>query len=156
MPGPVRRERCHPAGSPAAAAAFGFAAVVEQSPGFAEAHFNLGLVRQEQGRYEEAIASFHKALALKPHLHGANLFLGISEFRVNRLEAASAAIRKEIISHPRDANAWMWLGVVSLAQDHPEQAVEALDKADKLKPGDPAAMQVERNGRLTYLTFEME
>ena len=26
----------------------------------------------------------------------------------------------------------------------------------KLKPGDPAAMQVERNGKLTYLTFEME
>jgi S1-C subfamily serine protease len=26
----------------------------------------------------------------------------------------------------------------------------------RLKPGDPAAMQIERNGRLTYLTFEME
>lgn len=26
----------------------------------------------------------------------------------------------------------------------------------KLKPGDPAAMQVERNGKLTFLTFEME
>jgi len=115
----------------------GFAAVLKQSPAFAEAHFNLGLVRQEQGRYEDAIASFHKALALKPHLRGASLFLGISEFRVNRLEAASAAIKKETISHPRDANAWMWLGVVHLALDHPEQAVEALDKADKLKPGDP-------------------
>jgi serine protease Do len=27
---------------------------------------------------------------------------------------------------------------------------------NKLKPGDPAAMQVERNGRLTYVTFQME
>jgi len=115
----------------------GFAAAVKQSPAFAEAHFNLGLVRQEQGRYEDAIASFHKALTLKPHLHGANLFLGISEFRVNRLEAASNAIKKETLRYPRDANAWMWLGVVNLAQDHPEQAVEALDKADRLKPGDP-------------------
>jgi len=26
----------------------------------------------------------------------------------------------------------------------------------KLKPGDPVAVQVERSGRLTYLTFEME
>jgi S1-C subfamily serine protease len=26
----------------------------------------------------------------------------------------------------------------------------------KLKPGDPATMQVERNGKLTFLTFEME
>ena len=27
---------------------------------------------------------------------------------------------------------------------------------EKLKPGDSAALQVERNGRLTFLTFEME
>lgn len=27
---------------------------------------------------------------------------------------------------------------------------------EKLKPGDPAALQVERNGRLAFLTFEME
>jgi len=26
----------------------------------------------------------------------------------------------------------------------------------KLKPGDPAVLQVERNGKLTFLTFEME
>jgi S1-C subfamily serine protease len=27
---------------------------------------------------------------------------------------------------------------------------------NKLKPGDPAALQVERNGKLTYVTFQME
>jgi len=26
----------------------------------------------------------------------------------------------------------------------------------QLKPGDPVVLQVERNGRLTFLTFEME
>src|SRR5262245_12445415 len=64
-------------------AATGFSAVATQTPAFAEAHFNLGLVRQEQGQYDGAIASFRKALALKPRLHGANLFLGISQFRIN-------------------------------------------------------------------------
>jgi tetratricopeptide (TPR) repeat protein len=120
-----------------AAAGAGFAAVVKQSPTFAEAHFNLGLVRQEQGQYDAAIASFRKALALKPHLHGANLFLGITEFRLNRPDDALAPIRKETVNYPKDANAWMWLGVVNLAQDHAWAAAEALDKADKLKPGDP-------------------
>src|SRR5262249_4575915 len=115
----------------------GFAAVVKQAPSFAEAHFNLGLVRQEQGRYEGAITSFHKALALKPRLHGANLFLGISAFRINHLDEADAAIKKETANFPKDPNTWMWLGVVNLARDHPEEAVEALDKADKIKPGDP-------------------
>jgi len=115
----------------------GFAAVVKQAPAFAEAHFNLGLVRQEQGQYDAAIASFRKALTLKPRLHGANLFLGITEFRVNNLDQALTAIKKETVSYPKDANAWMWLGVVNLAQDHAAAAAEALDKADKLKPGDP-------------------
>jgi tetratricopeptide (TPR) repeat protein len=118
------------------AAASGFAAVVRQSPAFAEAHFNLGLVNEERGRYEEAITSFKKALALKPHLHGASLFLGITEFRLNHLEQAHTAIAKETATYPKDASAWMWLGVVSLAQDKAEDAVDALDKAAKLNPDD--------------------
>src|SRR5580658_1691557 len=118
------------------AAAAGFAAVIKQSPDFAEAHFNLGLVDEERGKYDEAIASFQKALALKPNLRGANLFLGITEFRLNRLDEAHTAVAKETASNPKDASAWMWLGVVCLAQDKPEAAAEALDKAYKLKPDD--------------------
>jgi tetratricopeptide (TPR) repeat protein len=114
----------------------GFAAVVKQSPSFAEAHFNLALVREEQGRHDDAIASFQKALALKPRLHGVNLFLGIAEFRLNQLDKAATAVSKETASYPNDAAAWMWLGVVRLAQDRPEDAAEALDKAARLSPGD--------------------
>jgi len=118
------------------AAAAGFAAVVQQTPTFAEAYFDLGLVNQERGRYEEAIGSFQRALALKPRLHGANLFLGITEFRLNQLAKAHAAVAKETTNFPQDAAAWMWLGVVSLAQDNPEEAALALDKAARLKPDD--------------------
>src|SRR5262249_8935460 len=55
-------------------AADGFLAATQSAPTFAEAHFNLALVREEQGRFEDATASFQKALTLKPRLHGANLF----------------------------------------------------------------------------------
>ena len=118
------------------AAATGFAAVVKQTPEFAEAHFDLGLVNEERGRYEEAITSFQKALALKPHLHGANLFLGVTEFRLNHLDKARAAVARETVNFPKDAVAWMWLGVVCLAQDRAEEAADALDRAAKLKPDD--------------------
>jgi len=114
----------------------GFEAAARAAPAFAEAHFNLGLVREEQGRFEEAIASFQKALALKPRLHGANLFLGIAYFRLDRLDNALAAIQEESASYSKDAPAWMWLGVVRLAQGKPEEAAEALDKAAKLAPDD--------------------
>lgn len=116
------------------AAAEGFAAVAAASPDFAEAHFNLGLVREEQGRNEEAIVSLQKALALKPRLHGANLFLGVAEYRLNRFDRAAAALKKETTSYPKDATAWMWLGVIRLAQEQPEEAAVALDRAAKLDP----------------------
>src|SRR6202158_6253643 len=114
----------------------GFEAATKATPAFAEAHFNLGLVREEQGRFDEAIASFQKALALNPRLHGANLFLGIAYFRLNQLDEALAAIQKETASFPKDAPAWMWFGVVRLAQDRPGEAANALDKAAKLAPDD--------------------
>src|SRR5437660_2952435 len=115
-------------------AAAGFAWVIAASPAFAEAHFNLGLVREEQGKNEEAIASFQKALALKPRLQGAHLFLGVAEYRLNRFDKAIAALRQETTDYPSDANAWMWLGVAELAREQPEEAAAALDKAAKLAP----------------------
>ena len=112
----------------------GFAAVAKAVPSFAEAHFNLGLVREEQGRLDEAIASFERALTLKPHLHGANLFLAVARYKQNRFDQALAAVRKETGAYPKDASAWMWEGVIQLAMDRPEDAAAALDKAAKLAP----------------------
>jgi len=112
----------------------GFAAVAKAVPSFAEAHFNLGLVREEQGRLDEAIASFERALTLKPHLHGANLFLAVARYKQNHFDQALAAVRKETGSHPKDSAAWMWEGVIQLAMDRPEEAAAALDKAAQLAP----------------------
>jgi len=116
------------------AAGDGFAAVVKASPSFAEAHFNLGLVREEQGRLDEAIASLEKALTLKPRLHGANLFLAVARYKQNHFDQALAAVRKETAAYPKDSAAWMWLGVIGLAKDQPEEAAAALDKAAQLAP----------------------
>jgi tetratricopeptide (TPR) repeat protein len=114
----------------------GFAAIVKEIPNFAEAHLNLGLVLQEQNKFDGAIASFQKALILKPRLRGANLFLGVALFRLNQLDRAVVAIQRETTAYAKDPAAWMWLGVVCLAQEKPEEAAEALDKAAKLAPDD--------------------
>ena len=112
----------------------GFTAVTKMAPTFAEAYLNLGLVREEQGNHEEAIDSLQKALGLKPHLRGANLFLGLAHFHLGHLDPAVTAIRKEVAAYPKDAQPWMWLGIVRLAQEKPEQAAEALDKAAAIAP----------------------
>ena len=115
-------------------AAAAFEQLTKSSPRVAEAHFNLGLVREEQGKHEEAIASLQSALRLRPNLRGANLFLGIAEYRLNRFDEAVLSFRKEIVLSPSDPNAWMWLGVAQLAKNEPEGAAESLDKAAKLAP----------------------
>ena len=111
-----------------------FAAIVKETPAFAEAHFNLGLVLEEEGKHEAAIQSLQQALSLKPRLHGANLFLGLAEFRLNRVHEALAALKKEVQTYPKDAPAWMWLGVAQLANNEPDSAAEALDRAARLDP----------------------
>src|SRR5215468_953183 len=116
------------------AASEGFATSVKAAPMFAEAHLNLGLVREEQRKFEEAIPSLQKALSLKPRLHGANLFLAIAYYRLNRFQPALAAVAKETAAYPKDASAWMWQGVIELAMDRAEDAASALDKAASLAP----------------------
>lgn len=117
-------------------AASAFESVIHDAPRFAEAYFNLGLVREQQGNFDEAVKSLHQALTLKPGLRGANLFLGIAEYRLNQYELAIAALRAETKVNSTDAQAWMWLGVALLAADKPEEAVVALDKAARLAPDD--------------------
>lgn len=112
----------------------GFAQVTKLAPTFAEAHFNLGLVREEQGRLDEAIASFEKALKLKPRLHGAHLFLAVAQYKLNHYDQALPAVRKETEAYPKDASAWMWLGIIELAKEQPGEAAAALDKAAQLAP----------------------
>ena len=51
--------------------------VLKLDPTFAEAHMNLGLMYQMDGRIPAAIGEFRAALKLKPTLAGANFFLGI-------------------------------------------------------------------------------
>ena len=59
---------------------------------------NLGLVRGEQGKQDEAIRNFEKALSLKPRLRGANLFLGVANYKLNQFDKALVALKKETCS----------------------------------------------------------
>src|SRR5437763_2514589 len=73
-------------------AAAGFSSVIKASPGFAEAYFNLGLVRLQQGQLDDAVTSLTRAVSLSPKLRGANLFLGIAQYRKNHFGEAIAAL----------------------------------------------------------------
>lgn len=117
-------------------AAEDFSAAAKMNPSFAEASFNLALVRMQQGKYEEAITSLNRSLSLKPRLRGAHLFLGIADYRRNEYDKAVPALRRETEIDPSNAQAFMWLGVAELAKGDAFAASAALDKAAELKPHD--------------------
>ena len=77
-----------------AASAFGRCTVLD--PGFAEAWFNLGLVRFQQHQIGDAIPLFEKSLKLKPGQRGANLFLGIAQYRAMDYPKATEALTREL------------------------------------------------------------
>src|SRR5437016_3689891 len=76
-------------------AAAGFSSVIKASPSFAEAYFNLGLVRLQQGNLDDGVTNLTHALTLSPKLRGANLFLGIAQYRENHYGDAIAALKRE-------------------------------------------------------------
>jgi tetratricopeptide (TPR) repeat protein len=117
-------------------AAQDFSAAAKMDPSFAEASFNLGLVRMQQAHYEDAISSLNHSLALKPRLRGAHLFLGIAHYRRNEYDKAIPALKRETEIDPSSAQAFMWLGVAELAKGDAFAASAALDKAAELKPHD--------------------
>lgn len=118
------------------AAVAAYTSVTQKSPEFAEGYFNLGLALQQADQLDAARAALEKSLKLKPGLRGANLFLGVIAYRENRFKDAEASLLLETHVDPRNAKAFMWLGVCRLAEDNPQAAISALDKAYALDPSD--------------------
>ena len=68
-------------------------------PQDAEAHYNLGIVMQDLGRLEEAVAIYKKAITLKPD-HKAYNNLGIVMQDLGRLDEAEVSYKKAITLKP--------------------------------------------------------
>jgi tetratricopeptide (TPR) repeat protein len=119
-----------------AAAVTAYSVVAHQQPDLAEGHFNLGLALFQSGQLNNARPELARALALKPGLRGANLFLGLIDYRENRFKDGEVRFERETALDSHNAKAFMWLGVCRLAEDNPQGAIAALDKAYALEPDD--------------------
>ena len=116
-----------------------FQKAVELDPNYAEAHHNLGLSFAEQGRYEQAIAAYRKAISLPiystPEVGYYNL--GRAYAQVNRFQEAEDALRTAIQLQPKLSAAYYQLGVVLTATGRREEAKAAFRRARDLDPASP-------------------
>jgi tetratricopeptide (TPR) repeat protein len=107
---------------------------VRRDPGSAESHFHLGLVRARQGRDDDAVARFDRALALDPELPGVQLSRGISLHRLGRHRNAEGAFEAALRQEPGEPSALLFLGLARIALGEYDGAVAPLREAARRDP----------------------
>ena len=108
-------------------------------PDSPEAHHNLGIALERQGRPDEAVTCYQQALRLKPDDAEAQNNLGIVLARQGRLDEAAARFQQALRLKPDYPDAHNNLGIVLEKQDKLDEAVACYQQALRLKPNYPEA-----------------
>jgi len=95
--------------------------------------FSVGNGLYQLGRYEEAIASYDKAIEFKPDYHQAWNNRGVALWNLERFEEAIASYDKAIEFKPDDHQAWNNRGNALAGLGRFEEAIAAYDKAIEFK-----------------------
>lgn len=104
-------------------------------PNLAEGHTGQGIINYEKGRYQEAIASFTRAIPLQKKKAETYYRRAVAYTELNddaqTLKDLDAAIRAD----PGYADAYLEKGVLYSSQERYEEARRQIDKAIALNPG---------------------
>jgi tetratricopeptide (TPR) repeat protein len=103
-------------------------------PGYALAHYNLGVVLAKQGDPRQAIAHLREAVRLRPNLAGAHDQLGALLFRSGREEEAVARFHEALRIRPDQVSAHNNLGVALSERGLKKDAERHLREALRLNP----------------------
>ena len=96
--------------------------------------FDFGNRLRDQGKLEEAVAAFRRAIGIKPDFAEAHSSLGIVLAKQGKVEEAVAAFRRAIGIEPDYAEAHSNLGIMLVSQGKFEEAVAAFRRAIGIKP----------------------
>jgi tetratricopeptide (TPR) repeat protein len=105
----------------------------------AEGLFYLGVALAALQRYEEALAAFNRAIALRPVDPGAWNNKGVALAALQRYEEALAAFNRAIELRPVDPEAWNNKGAALAHLQRYEEALAAFNRAIELRSDDPEA-----------------
>jgi len=112
--------------------------ILEQNDRSAEAHNNLGVLYQDAGRLDDAVAEFQRALAIDPRHVKARSNMGVALLQSNRIDQAAAELRQAMTSDPRNVEAIVNFALVQRALGRSIDARTLLLRALTLDPGMPA------------------
>ena len=123
---------------------------VKKSPNKNRPHYNLGLYYSKQGRHQEAIEAYKKALHIKPNDAGMYHNMGVAYRKIGRYQEAIEAYQEAIRLKPDNSDAYNNLGLTYYSLNRYQEATEAFKNAIRLKPNDD---EYHYNLGVTYTTF---
>ena len=97
-------------------------------------HSYRGLAYYRQGKLDEAIAEYKKALTINPDDAKTHGNLGVAYGEQGKYDLEIASFQKVIAINPDDAEAHYNLGVVYDMQGKSEKAIESFQKAISINP----------------------
>ncbi|HEY4477589.1 MAG TPA: tetratricopeptide repeat protein [Candidatus Paceibacterota bacterium] len=101
---------------------------------YAEAHFLLAQIYNQQGRADEAIARAEQTYQLAPNDAGVLFQLGLLYYQKGDLDRARVAFEKVVEANPDHSNALYFLGLVYDRQGKKEDALKVFQKVASLNP----------------------
>src|SRR5262245_5509613 len=116
--------------------------VIQADPSWAEALVNLGIVYNREGKSEEAIAAFKRAIEADPKLFGASLNLGITYFRLHRFDDAEAPLRRATQIDPASDQGARLLFMTLFARQKFDEVAAMAVKLLAASPDDPAVLEI--------------
>ena len=112
---------------------------LEVAPDAPEMHWALGRELQEQGRLDEAITHFRRAVTIRPDYPDADVDLGVALWTQGRTEEAIVFYERALRSAPENAAAHNTLGMALQAQGKVPEAIAHYREALRLRPAYPEA-----------------
>lgn len=130
------------AGRRAAAIADAEALVAAHPARSAADWFNLGFLLEQDGRLDDAIAAFRRAVALDARLDRAWYGLGLALIRAGQVEEAATALERNTRLQPMSPYGWYQLARLQADRARPDEAVKIIRHLKGFEPR--VAAQLER------------
>ena len=111
-----------------------FEQCAKDNPGEPDAWFRLGLCQEHIGKLDDAVASYRKAVEMRPDFATVWNNIGAICIRQNKYEDAVAALVHAVKANPSHKEALNSLGVAYLKLHRYQEALSAAEKAAKLDP----------------------
>jgi protein O-mannosyl-transferase len=111
-----------------------YTATLTKNPGCWMAHYNLGIVLNDRGKTDEAMAHYQRAIELRPSYAEAHYNLGRLLVQKGLLDDAVTHYEKALEINPADAEARNNLGVTLFGIGRVDEAIAHYQGALKIRP----------------------